>query len=62
MSVTLYDKLAIVPIVPLIVGKTIYAAATGPLRGSDGAPTYGEHVGNALVRAFTGGMRVQTAQ
>lgn len=62
MSASLYDKVAILPIAGLVIGGTLAAAITGPFRGSDAAPTYGEHVGNALVRGFTTHMRIQTAQ
>lgn len=62
MAATLYDKLVILPIAGMIIGQTLTAAVTAPLRGSDGAPTYKEHVLRALVRSATTHMRIETAQ
>lgn len=62
MSASLYDKVLVLPVAGLIVSKTIAAAVTGPFRGPDGAPTYGEHIINTMMRGVTTNMRIETAQ
>lgn len=52
MPATLYDKVLFFPTLGYILARTTLAALTGPFRGASGAPTYGEHVANALVRNF----------
>lgn len=44
MSTTLTDKLLLPPKLLYIIASTVYAAITGPFRGPEGAPTYGQHV------------------
>jgi len=57
---TLTDKLLVVPTLGLVLGKTAIAAATGPFRGSEGAPTYLEHVVNTFTRSLL--MHISVAQ
>lgn len=52
MPATLYDKLLFFPTLGYILARTTLSALTGPFRGPSGAPTYSEHVANALVRNF----------
>ncbi|KAK5943621.1 hypothetical protein PMZ80_004629 [Knufia obscura] len=59
---TLTDKLLIVPTLGLILSKVTYAAVTGPFRGSEGAPTYFEHVMNTLVRGLVTHMSTEQIQ
>lgn len=59
---TLTDKLLVVPTLGLILGKTCLAAATGPFRGKEGAPTFSEHVLNTFVRGLVTNMSIEQIQ
>ena len=59
---TLLDKVILLPILGIILTKTLFAALTGPFRGQHGAPTYTEHVGNSLLRNLVHTMRVPSIQ
>jgi len=59
---TITDKLLVLPALGLVVGKTTLAAATGPFRGSEGAPTYLEHVLNTFVRGLLTHMSTEQIQ
>jgi hypothetical protein len=59
---TVTEKLLVVPTLGLILGKVALAAATGPFRGSEGAPTYREHVVNTLTRGILMNMSIGQMQ
>jgi len=59
---TITDKLLLFPTLGLVLGQTTLAAVTGPFRGSEGAPTYLEHVLNTLVRSLITNMSIEQIQ
>lgn len=59
---TVTDKLLLLPTLGLILGQTSLAAVTGPFRGSEGAPTYFEHVLNTFVRSLVTNMSIEQIQ
>lgn len=59
---TLSDKLLVVPTLSLALGSTVLAALTGPFRGKDEAPTYGEHVLNTLLRSLLTNLTIEQTQ
>lgn len=59
---TITDKLFFVPTLSLVLGKTTLAAATGPFRGKDGAPTYFEHVFHTFIRGLLTHMSIEQIQ
>lgn len=59
---TITDKLLVLPTLGLILGQTSLAAVTGLFRGSEGAPTYFEHVLNTFIRCLLTYMSIEQIQ
>lgn len=51
-QVSLLSKLDLLPAIGQALGSTVYAAITGPFRGSEGASAYGDHVLRATFRTL----------
>ncbi len=62
MPATLVDKALVLPQAGLLLSKVALAAVTGPFRGSEGAPTYFEHVMNTLVRSLLNSFSIEQLQ
>lgn len=62
MPATLLDKLLFPFIIPVVLGKTLLAAITGPFRGQEGAPAYGDHVFNTVTRTALGLLKAEQTQ
>ncbi|RDW68522.1 hypothetical protein BP5796_09179 [Coleophoma crateriformis] len=59
-SLSFAERLDLIPAIASTLGAALYAAITGPFRGSWGAHTYRHHITHALLRKFTS--RLSTAQ
>lgn len=59
---SLTDKLMIGPALGLILGKTLVGTAAAPFRGAEGAPTFGEHVRNTLLRNLIHTLTIEQMQ